>query len=267
MEPYVLEDRTFLHFQDPDAKPQFNKASTFDAKDLQGGNYGKGSNINQEQYVYETKYGRNQMSQSTVAGDYRASGVSDRSSYANARWSDASMSNLEFGDMRNMGVAPYHDDYAMYHGQAHETGTISFGPQGPYSGQADVMPNIPEGVDGLEHTTVILRNIPCKYTQMALFEELASLNFPFDFLYLPLARRVRRNLGYAFINFKSHELAAAFVANMQGYQFLKQPNSTKRLEVAYSRLQGFEENVKFYSKVRETNDKCRPWVESASPKK
>jgi RNA recognition motif-containing protein len=204
----------------------------------------------------------------------------DRASYATSRWSAESMSRLEFGRAsqnqviqaapKNEGVIHLGSTPQKRRGSNKRNSNASYlsheGNLQHSTAPLDAMNEeyLPPTLEG--HTTVILRNIPCKYTQMALFEEMSLINMPFDFLYLPMARRVRRNLGYAFINFKTHEIAKIFVHGMQGYKFIKQPNSEKRLDVSYSRLQGYEENVKFYAKVRESNDKCRPWVESATAK-
>merc|ERR1719440_891035 len=50
-------------------------------------------------------------------------------------------------------------------------------------------------------TSVMIRNIPCRYTQQELIDEIEMLGFVIDFLYLPPARRATGNLGYAFVNF------------------------------------------------------------------
>jgi len=59
-------------------------------------------------------------------------------------------------------------------------------------------------------TTVMLRNIPNRYTQLELIEELESLGFVscFDFLYAPTDFGTMGNVGYAFINFTTADWAA-----------------------------------------------------------
>jgi hypothetical protein len=56
--------------------------------------------------------------------------------------------------------------------------------------------------DGLK-TTVMLRNIPNKYTRRMLLDRLIEGGFEgtFDFLYLPIDVRNLCNMGYAFVNF------------------------------------------------------------------
>merc|ERR1719498_822434 len=52
-------------------------------------------------------------------------------------------------------------------------------------------------------TTIMVRNIPCKYTQKQMMSEVSEICPNFNFLYIPPARtaKVDKNLGYCFINF------------------------------------------------------------------
>ena len=54
-------------------------------------------------------------------------------------------------------------------------------------------------------TTIMIRNIPNKYTQQKLLETLDSEGQQgrYDFLYLPMDQKNNCNVGYAFINFIS----------------------------------------------------------------
>merc|ERR1719362_1494224 len=57
---------------------------------------------------------------------------------------------------------------------------------------------------GSAGTTVMLRNIPNKYTRDMLIKRLnMSFEGQFDFLYLPIDFRNKCNVGYCFINFRS----------------------------------------------------------------
>ena len=50
-------------------------------------------------------------------------------------------------------------------------------------------------------TTVMIRNIPIKYTDEILIEELEEFKGKFDCLYMPFDYEKKGNKGYAFINF------------------------------------------------------------------
>ena len=54
--------------------------------------------------------------------------------------------------------------------------------------------------ESTEVTTMMLRNIPNKYTQNSLLQEINDLGFvgSFDFFYLPMDVHNRSNVGYAF---------------------------------------------------------------------
>merc|ERR1719401_532846 len=61
-------------------------------------------------------------------------------------------------------------------------------------------------------TTVMLKNIPNKYTRDMLMDLLIAQNFKgrFDFLYLPMDLKKKANLGYAFLNMTSNSWANKF---------------------------------------------------------
>jgi len=97
-------------------------------------------------------------------------------------------------------------------------------------------------------TTVMLRNIPNKYTQALLAERLHSDGYwgMMDFLYLPMDFRQKVNAGYAFISFRTAEAAVRFTADYHLARCLdKLPgfNSQKICEVAPARFQGRTANI------------------------
>jgi len=100
----------------------------------------------------------------------------------------------------------------------------------------------------VNYTTVMLRNIPNKYTREMLVQQL-SIDFAgtFNFLYLPVDFKNRCNLGYGFINFLTPEICANFVSKFHGLETRKclpGPNSKKIAQVSPARVQGLVENVR-----------------------
>jgi hypothetical protein len=92
--------------------------------------------------------------------------------------------------------------------------------------------------------TMMLRNIPNRYTQDVLLEELRPHMTSLDFFYLPIDFRNQCNLGYAFLNFKDGTAAEAFKAQYDGYRLARYPLSHKVLQVNMARVQGLKANVK-----------------------
>ena len=105
----------------------------------------------------------------------------------------------------------------------------------------------PSNVPPEEKTTVMLRNIPNKYTQKMLIDCLNEKGFhgKFDFLYLPVDFRNVANVGYAFINFDSESTLEEFRNLFEGYK-LPGFNSQKVCSVGYARVQGLSANVEHY---------------------
>jgi len=98
-------------------------------------------------------------------------------------------------------------------------------------------------------TTVMLRNIPNKYTRDMLVSQLnLHLRAKYDFVYLPMDFKNGCNVGYGFINFRSCEACKAFVNRFSGVDVCKClpgiNNSSKVAEVTPARVQGLDENVR-----------------------
>ncbi|KAF4682069.1 hypothetical protein FOZ60_011198 [Perkinsus olseni] len=108
-----------------------------------------------------------------------------------------------------------------------------------------------------ELTTVMLRNIPNKYTQSSLLEAIDEKGFKtmYNFFYLPVDFKNGCNMGYAFINFAHHDYAVRFMEVFDGYQ-LPAVRSVKICAVCWARVQGLERNVEHYrnSPVNELPD-------------
>ncbi|RYG59287.1 hypothetical protein EON64_20390, partial [archaeon] len=93
--------------------------------------------------------------------------------------------------------------------------------------------------DGSEtRTTLMVRNIPNKYSQQMLLEEVnAQHQGQYDFFYLPIDFKNRCNVGYAFINFLSPLHIVDFVRRFEGQRW-RSFNSEKICSVTYARIQG-----------------------------
>eukprot|EP00930_Biecheleria_cincta_P029440 TRINITY_DN20490_c0_g1_i1.p1 TRINITY_DN20490_c0_g1~~TRINITY_DN20490_c0_g1_i1.p1 ORF type:complete len:534 (-),score=107.75 TRINITY_DN20490_c0_g1_i1:355-1956(-) len=102
-------------------------------------------------------------------------------------------------------------------------------------------------------TTVMMRNIPNKYRQQMLLDELQDAGFrmqtDFDFFYLPMDHSNAANLGYAFINFCDPALANAFASAFSGKK-MRRFNSHKTVMVMPASIQGYERNYRYYSSTR-----------------
>jgi len=93
--------------------------------------------------------------------------------------------------------------------------------------------------DGI--TTVMLRNIPNKYTRSGLLSALVERGFDptadCNNLYLPMDAGSGCNLGYAFLNFTTHERAVAFMHQFDGVR-LPSAGSRKVCSVVWANKQG-----------------------------
>merc|ERR1719401_1849157 len=111
------------------------------------------------------------------------------------------------------------------------------------------------------NTTVMLRNIPNRYTRDMLIERLdKDYKAQYDFVYLPIDFNSKCNVGYAFINFRQPAVAAAFINEFHGAKTascLPGFSSAKVCEVSYARVQGRDANMdnlrdeKFIEKLTE----------------
>jgi hypothetical protein len=99
---------------------------------------------------------------------------------------------------------------------------------------------MPEAAAGL-CTTVMLRNIPNKYTRSGLLAALVERGFDptsdCNNLYLPMDAGSGCNLGYAFLNFTSHEKALSFMKQFDGCR-LPSAGSRKVCSVVWANKQG-----------------------------
>lgn len=114
-------------------------------------------------------------------------------------------------------------------------------------------------------TTVMLRNIPNKYTAEMLLDQFRDFGFmtrEVDFFYLPIDFRNKCNVGYAFVNFVSHDRAVDFMEKFESYH-LPATNSHKVCTVCWARVQGRDSNVEHY-RDSPILPEYRPWLFSSA---
>jgi len=117
-------------------------------------------------------------------------------------------------------------------------------------------------------TTMMLRNIPNKYAQTTLLQEIDTLGFvgTYNFFYLPMDVHNRSNVGYSFINFERPEDAEWFRNCFSEHRF-QRFHSRKIGSVCRAHVQGLDENLRHFENRAVTqarNDQYRPVVLKAS---
>eukprot|EP00299_Pterocystis_sp_00344_P017243 c8645_g2_i1.p1 GENE.c8645_g2_i1~~c8645_g2_i1.p1 ORF type:complete len:206 (+),score=62.07 c8645_g2_i1:44-619(+) len=109
-------------------------------------------------------------------------------------------------------------------------------------------------------TTLMIRNIPNKYTQKMLLDTInEQFNGTYDFFYLPIDFKNKCNMGYAFINFVSPLHIVPFSQRFRSRKW-DRFNSEKVCELAYARIQGTPALVQHFSNssLLCEDKKCRP---------
>jgi len=137
-------------------------------------------------------------------------------------------------------------------GRAEEAGGRAGGGYGASGGEGGTTGGGKDGALELPqtgiYTTVMLRNIPNKYTREMLVKQLSvDFNGLFDFMYLPIDFKNKCNVGYGFINFRTAEACDRFIKAFHGVDVRKclpGLNSKKVVEVTPARVQGLAENVR-----------------------
>ena len=86
-------------------------------------------------------------------------------------------------------------------------------------------------------TTVMIKNIPNKYTQKMLLERLdqGGHRGHYDFLYLPIDLKNNCNVGYAFINLSHPIWVLALYDDLNGRSW-ERFHSEKICELTYGRI-------------------------------
>ena len=116
-------------------------------------------------------------------------------------------------------------------------------------------------------TTLMIRNIPNKYTQRMVIQEIQE-NFvgTLDFFYLPIDFKNGCNVGYAFVNFATGEDVLAFHAVFHGRRW-NMFNSEKICELTFARIQGKSNLVSHFqnSSLMQEDKWFRPLILDQSP--
>lgn len=95
-------------------------------------------------------------------------------------------------------------------------------------------------------TTLMIRNIPNKYTKELMLETIdAYFHDAYDFFYLPIDFKNNCNVGYAFINFKDLKHIEPFYKRFDKKKWAIF-NSEKICSIKYARIQGKEECEKHF---------------------
>jgi hypothetical protein len=113
-------------------------------------------------------------------------------------------------------------------------------------------------------TSLMVRNIPNKYTQQMLLSEFAEHGHGpgvIDFFYLPIDFKNRCNRGYAFINFVNFHDILEFHRRYYGKHW-RTFNSDKICDITYARIQGKAAMLKRFenSALMEKDDEYKPLV-------
>jgi hypothetical protein len=109
-------------------------------------------------------------------------------------------------------------------------------------------------------TTIMIRNIPNKYTQSMLMEEINHTHKnTYDFFYLPIDFKNKCNVGYAFVNFNTIDDIISF-HNTYHQRKWSHFNSDKICYVAYARIQGKQAMINRFqnSSLLDKDDEYKP---------
>lgn len=113
-------------------------------------------------------------------------------------------------------------------------------------------------------TTLMIRNIPNKYSQKILLR-LIDLRFKdkYDFFYLPIDYKHRCNVGYAFINFTAAAYKEGIIEFFRLFNEKRWDkfNSEKVSKISYARLQGQDALLEHFksSSVMQQHKQLRPF--------
>jgi len=104
------------------------------------------------------------------------------------------------------------------------------------------------GVYRPKPTTVMISNIPTYFKSGDLVDLLDSMGHSkqFDFVYVPIKFTTMVGLGYAFVNWTTHERARHFKLTFCGFEGRLPPSSRGARNASWSQCQGLDTNVARY---------------------
>lgn len=146
-------------------------------------------------------------------------------------------------------------------GQHHRSGGNGGGTEESFQ----LLLNIDDVRSGADpRTSLMVRNIPNKYTQQMLLSEFAEGGHgtdKIDFFYLPIDFKNRCNRGYAFVNFVDAPDIVPFHERYNGRRW-RVFNSDKICDITYARIQGKAAMTKRFqnSALMEKDDEYKPLV-------
>ena len=169
-------------------------------------------------------------------GGWFSSPTTDASLVGGASWSfsETESSSVQFQPQRQLSSSG--NSYCVL--SAASGGSTTDTEEGDMSRVISQSPSsTPTGI-----TTVMLRNIPNKYTRSGLLSALVERGFDpaggdCNNLYLPMDAGSGCNLGYAFLNFTTHDRALAFMQQFDGVR-LPSAGSRKVCTVVWANKQG-----------------------------
>jgi len=104
-----------------------------------------------------------------------------------------------------------------------------------------------DSVENEEVTTLMIRNVPRKYTEDGLICELEDYisQDSYNFLYLPWDHRRSSNVGYAFVNFIDGATALSMMRLVDGRPW-RLTQSGKDIKIVPAHVQGLAKNLAHY---------------------
>jgi hypothetical protein len=212
--------------------------------------------------------------------------VTHHGASSNHYWSPSSSQQHHFsgGGSVVSGSSAYSDGHHSGHYQSGSR-SVPYYPEGGSVGSHSHIRSVPEGgtptrddkdnrhlrldVEAVEsgrdsRTSLMVRNIPNKYTQQMLLSEFAENGHGpgvIDFFYLPIDFKNKCNRGYAFINFVDYRDILTFHRRYYGKHW-RTFNSDKICEITYARIQGKSAMLKRFenSALMEKDEEYKPLV-------